>query len=350
MEIKSSFKTYNLDFIDSLDELKTLSDQKETYFVLDRNIYSLYKEKLPVFPQERLFLMDAIETKKNIDLVIEICEKMTSMPSKRNTHLISIGGGIVQDVTGFVANSLYRGIKWTFYPSTLLAACDSCIGGKSSLNLKSFKNLLGSFFPPDAIRIYPQFFSTLTDRDYCSGLGEVVKFNVIAGEDTLSRIEKDIDKLLARDYETLMQYVKTSLEFKKGFIEIDEFDRGERILLNFAHTFGHAFETTSNYAIPHGSAVALGMLTANYISYKRGFIEEEYMNRIEKCVRKITTHIEINEAWFVLDNIISAIRKDKKQTSSSINAVLIAQDKSLSVYKDIKEEEIKEALDRVIRC
>ncbi|MCQ2754568.1 MAG: 3-dehydroquinate synthase, partial [bacterium] len=288
MEIKSSFKTYNLDFIDSLDELKTFSDQKETYFVLDRNIYNLYKEKLPVFPQERLFLMDAIETKKNIDLVIEICEKMTSMPSKRNTHLISIGGGIVQDVTGFVANSLYRGIKWTFYPSTLLAACDSCIGGKSSLNLKSFKNLLGSFFPPDAIRIYPQFFSTLTDRDYCSGLGEVVKFNVIAGEDTLSRIEKDIDKLLARDYETLMQYVKTSLEFKKGFIEIDEFDRGERILLNFAHTFGHAFETTSNYAIPHGSAVALGMLTANYISYKRGFIEEEYMNRIEKCVRKIT--------------------------------------------------------------
>lgn len=348
MEIKSSFKTYNLDFIDSLDELKTFSDQKETYFVLDRNIYNLYKEKLPVFPQERLFLMDAVETKKNIDLVIEICEKMTSMSSKRNTHLISIGGGIVQDVTGFVANSLYRGIKWTFYPSTLLAACDSCIGGKSSLNLKSFKNLLGSFFPPDAIRIYPQFFSTLTDRDYCSGLGEVVKFNVIAGEDKLSRIEKDIDKLLARDYETLMQYVKTSLEFKKGFIEIDEFDRGQRILLNFAHTFGHAFETTSNYAIPHGSAVALGMLVANYISYKRGFIEEDYMKRIEKSVRKITTHIEINKEWFRLNTIISAIRKDKKQTSSSINAVLISSDKTLSIYKDINEDEIKEALENVI--
>lgn len=349
MEIKSSFKTYNLDFIDSLDELKTFSEQKETYFVLDRNIYNLYKEKLPVFPQERLFLMDAIETKKNIDLVIEICEKMTSMSSKRNTHLISIGGGIVQDVTGFVANSLYRGIKWTFYPSTLLAACDSCIGGKSSLNLKSFKNLLGSFFPPDAIRIYPQFFSTLTDRDYCSGLGEVVKFNVIAGEDTLTRIEKDIDKLLSRDYEILMQYVKTSLEFKRGFIEVDEFDRGERILLNFAHTFGHAFETTSNYAIPHGSAVALGMLVANYISYKRGFIEEEYMNRIDNCVRKIITHIEINIEWFSLNNIISAIRKDKKQTSSSINAVLISKDKTLSIYKDIKEEEIQEALDKVFK-
>lgn len=349
MQIKSSFKTYSVDFIDSLDEFKAFAEQKETYFVLDRNIYELYKDSLPAFPEERLFLMDAVETKKNIDLVIEICERMTSMPSKRNTHLISVGGGIVQDITGFVANALYRGIKWTFYPSTLLASCDSCIGGKSSLNLKSFKNLLGSFFPPDSIRIYPKFFSTLTDRDYCSGLGEVVKFNVIAGEGTLARIENDIDKLVARDYDTLMQYVKTSLEFKKGFIEVDEFDRGERILLNFAHTFGHAFETTSSYAIPHGSAVALGMLTANYISLKRGFIEKDYMDRIEKCVRKIVTNIEINKDWFALENVISAIRKDKKQTSSSINAVLISDDKGLRVYKDVEETEIKESLDYLLR-
>ena len=128
---------------------------------------------------------------------------MTTMAAKRNTHLVSVGGGIVQDITGFVANCLYRGIKWTFYPSTLLAACDSCIGGKSSLNYKGFKNLLGSFYPPDEIYIYPQFFHTLSDRDYCSGLGEVVKFNVIAGEEKFVKLENEIYDILNYDYKKL---------------------------------------------------------------------------------------------------------------------------------------------------
>lgn len=155
----------------SLREIADLAEKPECFFVPDRNAYDLYKQELPDFSVERLFLADADETKKNIETVLAICEQMTAMPSKRNTHLVFIGGGIIQDLTGFVATSLYRGIRWTFYPSTLLAACDSCIGGKSSLNYKGFKNLLGSFYPPDVIRIYPQFFHTLTPRDYCAGLG-----------------------------------------------------------------------------------------------------------------------------------------------------------------------------------
>jgi 3-dehydroquinate synthase len=269
---------------------------------------------------------------------------MTAMPSKRNTHLVSMGGGIVQDVTGFVATSLYRGIKWTFYPTTLLAACDSCIGGKSSLNFKKFKNLLGSFYPPDDIHIYPQFFHTLTPKDYCSGLGEVVKFNVIAGKNGIDKIERDIDSLLSHDYDKLTGYIQSSLEFKKKFIEEDEFDKGIRILLNFAHTFGHAYETVSEYAIPHGSAVALGMMTANNISVQRGFISQEYAKRIENVCHKILGNVDIQEKWFVLDSIISAIRKDKKQTNKEITAVLIKDDYSLGVFKDIQEEEIAKAV------
>lgn len=344
LEISSGFKKYSVDFVDDLDYLKKLAKISETFFVIDKNIFNLYRPSLQEIPEKRFFLIEAFETKKNMDTVLEICEKMTSMPSKRNTHLVSIGGGIVQDITGFVATSLYRGIKWTFYPSTLLAACDSCIGGKSSLNFKTYKNLLGSFYPPDEIKIYPQFFSTLTDRDYCSGLGEVLKFNVIAGEKFLEKIEDDLDALVSRNYNSLLLYVKTYLEFKKAFIEEDEFDRGRRILLNFAHTFGHAYETVSNYEIPHGFAVALGMLTANCISYKRGFITEEYKDRIENCVKKILKYIRIDVSWFDTDKILCAIRKDKKQTSESINAVLITADGTLSVFKDIQEVEIDKAV------
>lgn len=204
---------------------------------------------------------------------------MTEIPAKRNAHLISIGGGIIQDITGFVANVLYRGIFWTFIPTTLLASCDSCIGGKTSLNYKKYKNLLGTFYPPDEIFICPKFFKTLTDKDFKSGLGEVVKFNIMAGPNGLANIENNIEKLLLRDEDCLNEFVRSSLSFKKDFIEIDEFDRGERIKLNFAHTFGHAIETVTGYEIPHGTAVAIGMIMADYIAVKRGLLDADISKR-----------------------------------------------------------------------
>ena len=176
----------------------------------------------------------------------------------------------------------------------------------------------------------------------------MVKFNVIAGEDGIERIEHDINVILTHDYNKLRQYIETSLQFKKKFIEEDEFDRGVRILLNFAHTFGHAFEVSSNYAIPHGSAVAMGMMAANHISVKRGFIEEEYACRIEKVCSKILTNIQLQKDWFDDEVIIGAIRKDKKQTNKDITAVFIQQDHSLGVYRDVQEREIVEAVSHVV--
>ena len=348
MEIKSRFKTYRVEFVESLSLLGELAAEDDTFFVIDRAVYERYREQLPAGSAGRLFLMEAAEEHKTIATALAICEQMTAMPAKRNTHLMSIGGGIVQDVTGFVATSLYRGIRWTFLPTTLLAACDSCIGGKSSLNYKGFKNLLGSFYPPDQIYIYQPFFSSLSPRDYCSGLGEVVKFNVIAGKEGLAHIEADVDALLAHDYEKLEQYIQSSLEFKKKFIEADEFDRGERILLNFAHTFGHAYETVSRYAVPHGSAVALGMMTANAISVRRGMIPQDYADRIAAVCRKILTHVEIKKEYFDLKAVVSAIRKDKKQTDRNITAVLINEKYELSVFRDVEEEEIAFAINHLL--
>lgn len=343
MNIISKFKTYNIRFIKNLNCIIDFAKDDAVYFVLDSNIERLYKEVFVCIPVERLFVIDAIEQKKTINTVIEICDKMTSMSSKRNTHLISIGGGITQDITGFVANVLYRGIKWTFLPSTLLAACDSCIGGKTSLNCNGFKNLLGTFYPPDEIMIYPEFFKTLTEGDFYSGLGEVVKFNVMAGKDGISVIEKNINKLLVRDTKILSEFCLRSLKFKKDFIEEDEFDKGRRILLNFAHTFGHAFETASNYEIPHGSAVAMGMIVANYISVRRNMLNEIFAKRIETVCRKILT-LQLQPFWFKSDIIISAIRKDKKQVNNNIRAVLMKQDCSLEVFADIEEMEIIDAV------
>ena len=348
MEIISRFKNYNVNFVNSLARLNELAKSQETFFVFDAKVYGLYKSQLPSIDAERLFLLDAVEEKKNMDTVLAICEQMTNMSAKRNTHLVSVGGGIVQDITGFVASSLYRGIRWAFYPSTLLSACDSCIGGKSSLNYKGFKNLLGSFYPPDEIYIYPQFFRTLSDRDYCSGLGEVVKFNVIAGEDKFAMLENDIDDILQHDYQKLSEYVHSSLNFKKRFIEEDEFDKGVRILLNYAHTFGHALESTSDYAVPHGSAVAIGMMIANDISVQRGLLKPEYAKRVQKVCGKILKNINVEPVWLDVDALEEAIRKDKKQTGSSINAVLLQNASQLNVFMDIKKKEIEYAIEENI--
>ncbi len=348
MDIQSRFKTYSVNFVESFKELHLLAQEEVTFFVIDQNVYNLYKDEFPEFPEHRLYLLNAIEENKTIDTALEICELLTTMPSKRNTHLVSIGGGIVQDITGFVATSIYRGIPWTFYPTTLLSACDSCIGGKSSLNYKKFKNLLGTFYPPDTINIYQPIFKTLTNKDYASGLGEVVKFNVIAGHDRFDAFENDIDGILEHDYSLLYQYIETSLAFKKKFIEEDEFDQGVRVLLNFAHTFGHAYEVSSQYKIPHGLAVAMGMITANYISVLRGYLSSEYAKRIEVVCNKILQFIDIDEKWFDYDMILTAIRKDKKQIGESITAVLIQTDYTLGVFHDIQEQEVKAAIQHLL--
>lgn len=344
MIIHSRFKDYTVTIEKKLDFLEGLSRTPDTEFVIDEKIYNLYLDKLSEIPQERLICVEAVEENKIVDTALAICEKMTEISAKRNAHLVSIGGGIIQDITGFVANILYRGIHWTFVPTTLLASCDSCIGGKTSLNYKKFKNLLGTFYPPDDIYICPNFFQTLSQKDFESGLGEVIKFNIMAGESGLRNIELNIGKILERDEILMNQFVESSLNFKKEFIEIDEFDRGERIKLNFAHTFGHAIETVTNYEIPHGTAVAIGMIMADYLSVKRGLLDEEICKRAEKVLLQVI-HINLRLTDYPIENFIAAIRKDKKQTNESLTAVLMTDTaKDLRIVHDIDEKEVIAAI------
>lgn len=343
MLIHSRFKDYEVRMEPDFSFLAELVKAPNAQFVIDEKVYGLYQPYFEEITPERLYLVEATETNKVIDTALDICEKMTEIPAKRNAHLISVGGGIIQDITGFVANVLYRGIPWTFVPTTLLAASDSCIGGKTSLNYKKYKNLLGTFYPPDVLHICPAFFQTLSQRDFESGLGEVVKFNIMAGQAGLQNIEDNIDLLLTRDEACLRRFVLSSLEFKKSFIEIDEFDRGERIKLNFAHTFGHAIETVTQYAIPHGTAVAIGMIMANKIAADRGLLEPDTARRSEKVLLRVI-HIDVDLEGYPVEQFIGAMRKDKKQTSDQLTAVLMTNaPKDLRIVRDIQVEEVVQA-------
>ena len=344
MWIHSRFKDYEVHMQSDLTFLLELIRTPHAEFVIDRKVYGLYQKYFSDIPKERLLLVEATEENKVVDTALAICEKMTEIPAKRNAHLVSVGGGIIQDITGFVANVLYRGIPWIFVPTTLLASCDSCIGGKTSLNYKKYKNLLGTFYPPDALYICPSFFQTLSERDFESGLGEVVKFNIMAGTDGLKNIENNIDALLARNEDCLQKFVCSSLEFKKSFIEVDEFDRGERVKLNFAHTFGHAIETVTQYEIPHGTAVAIGMIMANRVAERRSLLSADTTRRSEKVLLRVN-HIGTRLKDCSLEPFINAMRKDKKQTGDQLTAVLMTDTaKDLKIVHDMQPEEVEDAL------
>ena len=348
MKIVSKIKEYEVIFEDSPSFISSLLAIEHSYFVISRTVFRLYNQLFASIDKERLLILEGKEENKTIEIALSICDKITNISAKRNTTLISIGGGTIQDITGFVASIMYRGINWIYVPTTLLSACDSCIGGKSSLNYHRYKNLLGTFYPPDKIYIWPGFFNTLSDKDYKSGLGEVTKFSIMSGLDGLDEIEKHFKYLINKEPNIVKRFVNTSLEYKKSFIELDEFDKGERIKLNFAHTFGHSIEVVTDYKIPHGTAVAIGMIMADYISYKRGYINETVKERSEKLLLQI---IDIDINLFLnnqFESFLAAIKKDKKQIGDSLTAVLITRfDKTgeLSIVHDVSQNEIRDAIE-----
>jgi 3-dehydroquinate synthase len=343
MKINSHSKDYDVEIIDafSIDEI---IKGKNTFIVIDRQVFNLYRKTMfSTISKDDVFLLDAVEKNKNVKAALNICQKMAEKPMKRSDTLISIGGGIVQDVSGFAANIFNRGVKWIYIPTTLLAQCDSCIGGKTSLNFLTYKNILGTFYAPDSIFIDLNFVKTLSMDDYLSGMGELAKFNIMSAKDGIEILEKNIEKLLQRDVETLRFFVERSLSFKKTFIEEDEYDHGVRNLLNFAHTFGHAFETVSKYAIPHGQAVNLGLIVANNISCGRKILDSALKERIEKiCLNFVS--VKLKRTWFEAEHIINAMKKDKKRRTDKLAAVLFSSDLSLKVVQDVEQIEVETAL------
>jgi 3-dehydroquinate synthase len=209
--------------------------------------------------------LQANEAAKSLDAIGSVIVQMREAGATRDTHLWAVGGGAIQDIAAFVSSIYMRGISWTYVPTTLLGMVDSCIGGKSSINVGSFKNIVGTFHPPKAVLIDSTLISTLTIEQRIAGMNEAAKICYCRGADAFAEYlalgPKDD---LAPD--RLEAIIHLSLRAKKWFIEIDEFDRAERLLLNLGHTFGHALEGASGYRLGHGVAVGVGILCSLALS------------------------------------------------------------------------------------
>lgn len=318
--IKSKFGEYFVDFIaDFAVTLKAEIDEGG-FLIIDANVFNIYGSKIQdILPCDRLLVVEANESNKTLEKCKEIIETLVARNVRRNQKLLAIGGGVIQDVTAFVASILYRGIDWVFFPTTLLAQGDSCIGSKTSINLGDKKNLIGNFYPPSRIYIDTDFLESLVVDDIKSGIGEILHFYFYANSPLIDNLIGDYNKVLI-NRELLIEYIRESLTIKKSVIEIDEFDKGERNKFNYGHTFGHAMETINAYGIKHGQAVTVGMDIANYLSVRLGLMTQDVFNDIHTKLVVNFPEYDFNQCDMRL--YLNALTKDKKNIGNSLGCIL----------------------------
>ena len=320
INIKSDIRDYSVEIID--DSLKFIHKELiiGSFFIIDENIFRIYFKNsiFEKFPNNFLIIQPN-EVNKSIDKCKSIIERLVEKNIRHNQKLVAIGGGITQDITAFIASIYLRGVDWIFFPTTLLAQADSCIGGKTSINLNDIKNIVGGFNPPVRIYLDFKFLETLSIEDIKSGIGEILHFYYYSNSPYIKKMIEDYDNLINNPRD-LVEYINESLMIKKSVIEFDEFDKGERNKFNYGHTFGHAIETGTNYTIKHGQAVTVGMDIANYISYHSGFMSQAKYNEAKKILE--INFPKYNWLKFDISLFLDSLSKDKKNEGKNLGCIL----------------------------
>lgn len=349
IHVKSAIRNYDVFFSETTDFLAKLENINPSLYIIDSNVWEIYsKELFTNINETDVMVLPIHEDLKNLDTVTKIYDALMSRSAKRNITLISIGGGITQDITGFAASTLYRGLKWIFVPTTLLAQTDSCIGSKTSLNYKKYKNLVGTFFPPNEIYLDTLFLNTLKLEDFYSGMGEVIKLHLMGGKDYTHSLFQNLDKIKEKDQQFLLQTIKRSLQIKLSYLENDEFDIGKRNLLNFGHCFGHALESTSDFAIPHGQAVLIGILFANIVSKNRGLLSLYLFEELRQNLLEPNIIIRPTKAHLHNQAIYSAMKMDKKRIGEGLVLIMMTENYDMIKITDLSYEEIEQANSELI--
>ncbi|WHZ19700.1 MAG: 3-dehydroquinate synthase [Rhodanobacteraceae bacterium] len=298
--------------------------------VSDGNVAPLYAQRLrdalaaahgSTIRCETLAL-PAGEAHKNLDAVSKIFDALARLGATRDACILALGGGVVGDIAGFAAACWMRGIDFVQCPTTLLAMVDSSVGGKTGVDHPAGKNLIGAFHQPRAVVADLDTLATLPDRELRAGLAEVVKTACIGDADFFAWLETHANALLARDVAALTHAIATCCRFKAGVVERDERETGERALLNFGHTFGHAIETETGYgALLHGEAVAIGMVLAARLSERLGMSNETDTERLRGLLQRFGLPTAVPPG-IDADALLAHMRLDKKNRAGALRLIL----------------------------
>ena len=315
----------------------------------NETIADLYFEKFKSTLNEKdkifYFAIKDGEEYKNIESILPVYDFMLENNFSRKSLVISLGGGVICDMGGYISATYMRGIEFIQVPTSLLAQVDASVGGKVAINHPKCKNMIGSFKNPYRVIIDVEFLKTLPKREFKSGIGELLKHSFLTKDKSyLGYIENNVEKIKNLDNKVLENIVEQSIRIKKHYVDIDPFEKGERTFLNLGHTYAHALESFFDYkAFTHGEAVAKGVIFDLELSLLRGKINNEYLERAKNIFKLF--NIDTDLIYLPSDKFISLMRKDKKNSFSKIITILLDSEGHLS-KTEIKEDEIIKIIDK----
>ncbi|MEO8810890.1 MAG: 3-dehydroquinate synthase [Rhodanobacter sp.] len=291
------------------------------------------------------FLLEDGEAHKSFANVGRALDALGRLGATRDACVIALGGGVVGDLAGFSAACWMRGIDFIQMPTTLLAMVDSSVGGKTGVNLPVGKNLAGAFHQPRAVIADTDTLATLPAREYRSGLAEVVKGAAIGDEAFFAWLEQHADALAARDADVVLEAIARKVRYKAGVVARDETEQGERALLNFGHTFGHAIETAGHYtSVLHGEGVSIGMLLAARLSERLGMSQSSDTARLERLLRKLGLPVAMPSAT-TAQQLLQLMQLDKKNTAAGMRLILWRGIGGAEVVAGVTESQVRATLD-----
>lgn len=298
--------------------------------------------------QVQLIKMSPGEPSKSQAVVTRMYDELVDMQADRSTLIVAVGGGVVGDAAGFLAATYARGLPFVQVPTTLLADVDSSVGGKVGINHPRAKNLIGAFHQPLGVFIDTTVLNTLPDREYVSGLAEVVKYGVILDAEFFAYLEAHMEGLKSRDPDVLRQAIQRSCRLKADVVEQDEYEQtGLRAVLNYGHTFAHAYEALAGYGeLLHGEAVAIGMVQASRLAERRGLIDAAATERQVALLNAVGLPVALppSLSW-TADEILERMRLDKKALAGRLRFILPTRIGHVELFDDISESDVREVID-----
>lgn len=328
-----------------LDELNKLNiKDKRVCIISEDNVAMHY---LPIISnilegncaQLETFVFPEGEKSKNLDTVNQIYKKLIESKFDRSDLLIALGGGVVGDTTGYVAATYLRGIDFVQIPTSLLAQVDSSIGGKTGVDFDAYKNMVGAFHQPKLVYINVTTLLTLSDRQFNSGLGEIIKHGLIKDASYFEWIMDNKAGIMIRSNETLLEMIEKSCNIKRIVVENDPKEKGERALLNFGHTLGHAIEKLMNFELLHGECVAIGCILSSHLSQKKGYLNNNDIQQIEELFHFF--NFPAFPRQLDIDRIIDVTKSDKKMEAGTIKFILLKKIGEAFITKDVTDEDLK---------
>ena len=324
-----------------------LAPHKQCALMADSVVFDLYGKKL----KENLSAagyevtsqtLPSGEDHKNLETVSNLYNTLLDKRFERKSPVIALGGGVAGDTVGFVASTYLRGVPFIQVPTTLLSMVDASVGGKVGVNVPQGKNLVGSFYQPHAVIIDPEVLGSLPEREFRAGLAECIKHGVLGDKELFEWTEKNLDKVLSKDTETIIPFLEKNVSLKAKVVMEDEKEQGVRALLNFGHTFAHAIEATSGYGvILHGEAVALGMIAASKLAVDIGLSETSVLDKVKDLVNR--AGLPVSAKLAETEDLMSAMAHDKKVKDGKLRLVLPKQIGECIIKDDVPTQKVSDA-------